>query len=286
MKPHNLMTKQLDNLVYLDDYIDTLEAIPVDLQRNFTLMRELDGYAQDLIETVSREAIYLIDNIKDMDPNTRIDKFKYFMTVLTETLKRGEEKVALAKSTFDIVERHCNRLDSNLVKFEEEQTLGDARITTLPGLEPSSRYLKEGTDIREKTAKRLERERKEVKGEKRIVKKRKTVKDTNGSLSPSALRTQALKESRSIKTDNKLKQANKNGNAKSKTVVPADLPIDPNEPLYCYCQQVSFGDMVACDNSDCEIEWFHVACVDLKTVPKGKWYCNNCLMKVKGKQRK
>ena len=57
----------------------------------------------DLIETVSREAIYLIDNIKDMDPNTRIDKFKYFMTVLTETLKRGEEKVALAKSTFDIV---------------------------------------------------------------------------------------------------------------------------------------------------------------------------------------
>ena len=46
---------------------------------------------------------------------------------------------------------------------------------------------------------------------------RKTVKDTNGSLSPSALRTQALKESRSIKTDNKLKQANKNGNAKSKT---------------------------------------------------------------------
>ncbi|KAG1169223.1 hypothetical protein G6F70_001806 [Rhizopus microsporus] len=263
------MTKQLDNLVYLDDYIDTLEAIPVDLQRNFTLMRELDGYAQDLIETVSREAIYLIDNIKDMDPNTRIDKFKYFMTVLTETLKRGEEKVALAKSTFDIVERHCNRLDSNLVKFEEEQTLGDARITTLPGLEPSSRYLKEGTDIREKTAKRLERERKEVKGEKRIVKKRKTVKDTNGSLSPSALRTQALKESRSIKTDNKLKQANKNGNAKSKTVVPADLPIDPNEPLYCYCQQVSFGDMVACDNSDCEIEWFHVACVDLKTVPKG-----------------
>lgn len=38
-----------------------------------------------------------------MDPNTRIDKFKYFMTILTETLKRGEEKVALAKSTCEIV---------------------------------------------------------------------------------------------------------------------------------------------------------------------------------------
>ena len=28
----------------------------------------------------------------------------------------------------------------------------------------------------------------------------------------------------------------------------SDLPIDPNEPKYCYCKQVSFGEMVACDN--------------------------------------
>lgn len=37
------------------------------------------------------------------------------------------------------------------------------------------------------------------------------------------------------------------------SVVPADMPIDPNEPLYCYCQQVSFGEMVACDNTDVSI---------------------------------
>ncbi|KAG1183480.1 hypothetical protein G6F36_008414 [Rhizopus arrhizus] len=226
-------------------------------------MRELDGYAQELTETASKEALYLIDNIKDMDPNTRIDKFKYFMTILTETLKRGEEKVALAKSTCEIVDRHCNRLDADLVKFEEEQPLGDTRITMLPGLGPSARNLKEGTDIRERATKRTER--KELKGEKRI-KKRKNVKEINGSLSPSALRSQAIKESRSLKTAEKVKQSYKNG--KPKTVVPTDMTIDPNEPLYCYCQQVSFGEMVACDNADCEIEWFHLACVDLKTVPK------------------
>jgi hypothetical protein len=33
----------------------------------------------------------------------------------------------------------------------------------------------------------------------------------------------------------------------------ADMPIDPNEPLYCYCQQVSYGEMVACDNDDVSI---------------------------------
>lgn len=25
---------------------------------------------------------------------------------------------------------------------------------------------------------------------------------------------------------------------------------DPNEPRYCICNQVSYGDMVACDNQD------------------------------------
>ena len=30
----------------------------------------------------------------------------------------------------------------------------------------------------------------------------------------------------------------------------ADWAYDPNEPRYCVCNQVSYGDMVACDNDD------------------------------------
>ena len=49
----------------------------------------------------------------------------------------------------------------------------------------------------------------------------------------------------------------------------------PNsEPLYCTCKRVSFGQMIACDNKDCPVEWFHYACVGLKTPPKGKWFCS------------
>jgi len=32
--------------------------------------------------------------------------------------------------------------------------------------------------------------------------------------------------------------------------VDLDMPIDPNEPTYCYCNRVSFGEMVGCDNPD------------------------------------
>ncbi|XP_010513292.1 PREDICTED: PHD finger protein ING1 [Camelina sativa] len=55
-----------------------------------------------------------------------------------------------------------------------------------------------------------------------------------------------------------------------------DLPVDPNEPTYCVCNQVSYGEMVACDNNECKIEWFHFGCVGLKEQPKGKWYCPDC----------
>lgn len=30
----------------------------------------------------------------------------------------------------------------------------------------------------------------------------------------------------------------------------SDMPIDPNEPRYCYCKSVSYGEMVACDNEE------------------------------------
>jgi hypothetical protein len=38
-------------------------------------------------------------------------------------------------------------------------------------------------------------------------------------------------------------------------------------------RQVSFGEMVACDNADCPYEWFHYACVQLDAPPKGDWLC-------------
>ncbi|SCU86203.1 LAMI_0D00870g1_1 [Lachancea mirantina] len=48
------------------------------------------------------------------------------------------------------------------------------------------------------------------------------------------------------------------------------------EALYCYCNQVAYGEMVGCDGENCVLEWFHLPCIGLETLPKGKWYCDNC----------
>ncbi|KAI0025900.1 hypothetical protein F4780DRAFT_768198 [Xylariomycetidae sp. FL0641] len=60
--------------------------------------------------------------------------------------------------------------------------------------------------------------------------------------------------------------------------------IDADEPLYCYCNSVSYGEMVACDADDCPREWFHLDCAGLKAAPPThtKWYCNNCKDRLRG----
>lgn len=56
----------------------------------------------------------------------------------------------------------------------------------------------------------------------------------------------------------------------------SEPPVDPNEPVYCYCGQVSWGEMVACDGPKCEKEWFHLTCTGLNALPSNKWFCSDC----------
>ncbi|XP_017016798.1 inhibitor of growth protein 1 [Drosophila kikkawai] len=67
-----------------------------------------------------------------------------------------------------------------------------------------------------------------------------------------------------------------NTNASAREETPPPETIDPDEPTYCVCNQISFGEMILCDNDLCPIEWFHFSCVSLVLKPKGKWFCPNC----------
>ena len=53
-----------------------------------------------------------------------------------------------------------------------------------------------------------------------------------------------------------------------------DGKIGPQEPVYCFCNYISYGNMIKCDNPNCKREWFHFHCVGLKNQPKGKWFCS------------
>ena len=52
---------------------------------------------------------------------------------------------------------------------------------------------------------------------------------------------------------------------------------DHDQQRYCFCNNVSYGDMIGCDDDECEREWFHLGCVGLSKPPQGTWYCDACL---------
>ncbi|KAK9349262.1 hypothetical protein V1522DRAFT_396073 [Lipomyces starkeyi] len=49
-----------------------------------------------------------------------------------------------------------------------------------------------------------------------------------------------------------------------------------SQKTYCICDDVSYGDMIACDDKNCKIEWYHLGCVNMKRPPRGEWICPLC----------
>jgi len=49
-----------------------------------------------------------------------------------------------------------------------------------------------------------------------------------------------------------------------------------DKELYCFCQKLSYGEMIACDNPDCPYQWFHLPCVNLKQPLPERWFCAEC----------
>jgi inhibitor of growth protein 3 len=69
--------------------------------------------------------------------------------------------------------------------------------------------------------------------------------------------------------------------ASSSMMMEVDDDEAGDDRKYCSCQNVSFGNMVACDNDACPYEWFHWGCVGLKSEPNGTWYCPECSEKLR-----
>ena len=51
---------------------------------------------------------------------------------------------------------------------------------------------------------------------------------------------------------------------------------DGDDTKYCFCHNISYGDMVACDNDNCPYQWFHWGCIGITEEPKGEWLCPHC----------
>ena len=49
-----------------------------------------------------------------------------------------------------------------------------------------------------------------------------------------------------------------------------------SENVWCHCREEEDGEMIACDNKDCAIKWFHTTCLRITKIPLGKWFSPDC----------
>ena len=66
------------------------------------------------------------------------------------------------------------------------------------------------------------------------------------------------------------------GNAQSPSDDEDDEEGEEDNTLYCFCQRASYGEMIGCDNDNCEYQWFHYGCVGIREQPLGEWLCPTC----------
>ncbi|URE07492.1 inhibitor of growth protein [Musa troglodytarum] len=246
--------------VFVDDYLEYSSTLAVELQRLLSTMRELDERAHDHKYSKSLHCISMLKKHSDdimmsteesrPDIEAEFEKMKKEIEASQENaLSLCTEKVLLAQQAYDLIESHLKRLDEDLNQFMEDLKQEGKIPPHEPAILPPVPIV--------------------YKDEKR----------KGGYTTPQPRKFRERDWGREQDMDIEFMPPPSSHKKNIPASVDVDQPIDPNEPTYCVCHQVSFGDMIACDNENCEGgEWFHYSCVGLtpETRFKGKWFCPTC----------
>ncbi|XP_013069902.1 inhibitor of growth protein 1-like isoform X1 [Biomphalaria glabrata] len=249
---NNAAVEAICSATYLSNYLDTMETLPDDIQRNISQMRELHIKNKAILEEIRN-----LRNTAMKETGSSKKACLALQRALIHCQEIGDEKIQLVQLITDLIENRSRQLDQDREHLAKRM-LADPGSTKEP--EPEEVV----APVVKKEIK-VEPEKTE-KNNSAVKRQRRTKNDIN---------EEETKEDKDKipKKKKKRKVAKKETNGEDS---PMNVQIDPNEPTYCSCNNISYGEMIGCDNEKCVIEWYHFGCVGLRTKPKGKWYCPDC----------
>ncbi|XP_048105380.1 inhibitor of growth protein 2 isoform X2 [Alosa alosa] len=245
---------------YVEDYLECVESLPLDIQRNVSLLWEIDTKYQEVLNEV--DDVY--ERYKrETDAGQRKRLQLQLQRALISSQELGDEKIHVVTQMLELVENRSRQMDSHTHCFTdpiEERSPGE-KIRGGGAVAAAS----SAGSLPERSARRPRRQRNSE--------SRDSCHGANGALEDPAEEVPAPPREKKSKSAKKKKRSKAK---QEREASPVEFAIDPNEPTYCLCEQVSYGEMIGCDNEQCPIEWFHFTCVGLTYKPKGKWYCPKC----------
>uniref|UniRef100_A0A8C6Y1V7 Inhibitor of growth protein N-terminal histone-binding domain-containing protein n=1 Tax=Naja naja TaxID=35670 RepID=A0A8C6Y1V7_NAJNA len=206
-------------------YFEGIENLPFELQRNFQLMRDLDQRTEDLKSEIDKLATEYISNARTLSSEEKVGLLKQIQEAYGKCKEFGDDKVQLAMQTYEMVDKHIRRLDTDLARFEAD--LKEKQIESSDYDSSSSKGKKKGRAQKEKKAARARFQGKNSDEEAKTAQKKLKLVPTSTEYGMPSVTF---------------------GNVHPSDVL--DMPVDPNEPTYCLCHQVSYGEMIGCDNPD------------------------------------
>ncbi|OEL27393.1 PHD finger protein ING1 [Dichanthelium oligosanthes] len=121
---------------FLEDFQASVESLPSMLQRNYSLMRELDKSLQGVQLENEQRCQQEIEDIKHGLESGSITydpaKLKFSEEAIEEQkhcVRIADEKVALATQTYDLVDAHIQQLDQFMRKLEEIRQVQDRVVS-------------------------------------------------------------------------------------------------------------------------------------------------------------
>ncbi|XP_042605067.1 inhibitor of growth protein 3-like isoform X2 [Cyprinus carpio] len=116
-------------MLYLEDYLEMIEQLPMDLRDRFTEMREMDLQVQNAMDQLEQRVNEFFTNAKKNKPEWREEQMEIIKKDYYKALEDADEKVQLANQIYDLVDRHLRKLDQELAKFKMELEADNAGIT-------------------------------------------------------------------------------------------------------------------------------------------------------------
>jgi len=289
----------LYSATFVEDYLDCVENLPNDLQRHLSRLREFDliQYSEFLKDLDGLVTAFEKETTASGQRNV-LSKIQVGLIAAQDI---GDDKLVTVQAMADLIENKSRQLehDSKILDFgkdDEEEPAPPSRSNAVSGSNQTAPNAGNGGSGKTPNASAKPKAEKEPKesGKPRKPRKKQPAVESNRSRNDDRDDDESIGSNRSGGTTRprggsagnkrqghkrkatKEKRFADKDNVSDHEVDLRDLDIDPDEPRYCLCDQVSYGEMIGCDNDLCPIEWFHFNCVQLASKPKGKWYCPKC----------
>ncbi|KAI6654335.1 Inhibitor of growth protein 4 [Oopsacas minuta] len=263
---------------YVQDFVELIEGLPEEVVGKLKKIKELDQEVQTLLRNIRKKETIYFSEAADKTEEQRTFESNKILKDYDEVSKIGYTKVKLASELETLAGQYYRKLEGDLEKFKKELEAETPGITEK--LE-RKKHIEPNISLIDDWVGRFSESNSPGGIDRREQSRFEPVSNIFDETFPYE-HDKSLSGLELMDQDDSLLNAPQNMEEISIVPRPGQtiewLPhkIDPNEPTYCTCNQVSYGEMVGCDNQKCPIEWFHYACVGIKEPPTGNWYCPLC----------